>query len=104
MSGFLTNPLLETRAPTGWQGCPLDAKGRFQNLNHPFWPEFSKLWRWQTTANPQKKEKKLDKLETQWGAVAMSEAFSLRVVQLAKWVPENQPNIWPLIYDTDFHL
>ena len=60
MSGFLTNPLLETRAPTGWQGCPLDAKGRFQNLNHPFWPEFSKLWRWQTTTNPQKKEKKLD--------------------------------------------
>jgi L-ascorbate metabolism protein UlaG (beta-lactamase superfamily) len=60
MPSHIHNPLLETRAPMGWMGNPLDASGRFVNLNFPFWPEFSKLLRWQTTRNPQKEEKKLE--------------------------------------------
>jgi L-ascorbate metabolism protein UlaG (beta-lactamase superfamily) len=60
MAFFESNPTLETIAPDGWKGTPLDKNGRFINLNFPFWPEFSKLWRWQTTKNPQKSEKKKD--------------------------------------------
>ncbi len=61
MTAFSSNPLLETRAPSGWNGTPLDENGRFRNLNHPFQPEFKKLLRWQTTKNPQKEEKRKDR-------------------------------------------
>lgn len=60
MGMFASNPLLDTYAPEGWMGNPLDKNGRFLNLNHPFWPQFSKLWKWQTTRNPQKLEKRQD--------------------------------------------
>ncbi len=56
----VSNPLLKTRAPEGWQGTPLDEKGRFRNLQHPFWPEFNKLLRWQSQPNPQKAAKRKD--------------------------------------------
>jgi len=58
---FTSNQKLETRAPDGWMGTPLDNNGRFVNLNHPFLPEFSKLLKWQTQKNPQKEIKKADK-------------------------------------------
>jgi len=58
---YLFNPNLETRAPDGWQGTPLDTKGLFRNLNFPFWPEFGKMMRWQTQKNPQKQIKRTEK-------------------------------------------
>jgi L-ascorbate metabolism protein UlaG (beta-lactamase superfamily) len=43
-----------------WRGTPIDSKGRFTNLNHPFYPELSKLLRWQLTTNPDKEKKRND--------------------------------------------
>lgn len=43
-----------------WRGTPTDNKGRFINLNHPFYPELSKLLRWQLSANPDKEKKRND--------------------------------------------
>lgn len=57
---FVSNPALDTIGPSDWMGTPLDSRGRFVNLNHPFEPELGKLLRWQTTKNPQKAEKKSD--------------------------------------------
>lgn len=57
---FVHHPELKTRGPVGWKGTPLDEKGRFVNLNFPFWPEFSQLVKWQTQKNPFKEEKKKD--------------------------------------------
>ena len=57
---FSSNPLLETLAPLHWQGTPLDASGRFQNLNFPFIPRFSSVLKWKTGKNPLEKEKKHD--------------------------------------------
>jgi len=57
LEAFKTNPVLKTRAPEGWMGTPTDEKGRFRNLNFPFWPELGKVLRWQTQPNPQKEEK-----------------------------------------------
>lgn len=56
---YASNPVLETVLPD-WPGTPLDAQGRFENHEHPFWPKLSDLWRWQTAINPQKEEKKAD--------------------------------------------
>jgi L-ascorbate metabolism protein UlaG (beta-lactamase superfamily) len=58
---FTLNPELETYAPDGWLGTPLDSNGKFVNLNYPFKPEFSKLIQWQTQKNPQKAQKKSEK-------------------------------------------
>jgi len=57
---FRSNPLLETHAPLHWQGTPMDASGRFQNLNFPFIPRFSSVLKWKTGKNPLEKEKKHD--------------------------------------------
>lgn len=58
---FTSNPLLETLAPEGWLGTPLDAGGRFRNQNHPFIPSFSSVLKWKSRANPQAKEKASDR-------------------------------------------
>ncbi len=43
-----------------WRGTPLDAKGLYMNLGEPMVHDFRKFLKWQTNANPQKKEKKAD--------------------------------------------
>lgn len=45
---------------TGWQGVPVDQKGRFVNHEHPFLPQMFNLLKWQLSANPQKEEKQND--------------------------------------------
>ncbi len=43
-----------------WRGTPLDAKGLYLNLGEPMVHDFRKFLRWQTSPNPQKKEKKAE--------------------------------------------
>lgn len=57
---FVSNPALQSLGPSNWMGTPVNHRGCFVNLNHPFQPEFGKVLRWQTTKNPQKAEKKAD--------------------------------------------
>ncbi|MEX2511656.1 MAG: MBL fold metallo-hydrolase [Cyclobacteriaceae bacterium] len=55
---FMSNPELKTITPhPDWNGTPLNKKGNFVNLYHPFESSFGDLWKWQTSKNPQKKEK-----------------------------------------------
>ena len=56
---YLANEQLITIRPD-WPGTPVDAKGRFINLDRPFLPSFGKVLQWQLTPNPQKAEKKVD--------------------------------------------
>jgi L-ascorbate metabolism protein UlaG (beta-lactamase superfamily) len=42
-----------------WQGNPI-LKGEFQYVEAPFRPDLKDLWRWQTSRNPQRAEKKAD--------------------------------------------
>lgn len=59
--GFSSNPELLTVPPTeDWKGNPLDDKGRFTNLYHPFESSLGDLLKWQTSKNPQKEEKKAE--------------------------------------------
>lgn len=44
----------------GWQGTPVDQKGRFVNHEHPFLPRAFDLLKWQLSGNPQKEEKQND--------------------------------------------
>ena len=60
LNRFTSNPLLETLAPEGWQGTPLDSTGRFRNQNFPFVPSFSSVLKWKTGPNPYAKEKASD--------------------------------------------
>lgn len=63
---FVSNPNLKTIKDTNnWKGTPLDTKGRFVNHEFPFEPYFSEVWKWQTTRNPQKAEKKNDTFRLQ---------------------------------------
>ncbi|MCU0391693.1 MAG: MBL fold metallo-hydrolase [Thermoflexibacter sp.] len=55
---YVLNPLLPTINPN-FKGNPL-VKGRFVHPDYPFRPDFRKLFKWQLSTNPQKKEKKLD--------------------------------------------
>lgn len=56
---YTSNPQLPTILPSSdWLGTPLDSKGRFVNLYHPFESSFGDLIKWQTSKNPQKEEKK----------------------------------------------
>ena len=45
---------------TGWQGTPVDEKGRFVNHEFPFLPKVSDILKWQFGAKPQKQEKQAD--------------------------------------------
>ena len=43
-----------------WRGTPVDQKGRFVNVEHPFLPSTVDLLKWQFGAKPQKEEKRND--------------------------------------------
>jgi len=59
INGYRNNPQLQTiKAMEGWQGTPVDQKGRFLNLNHPFVPNWVDVFRWQLQKSPFRKEKK----------------------------------------------
>jgi L-ascorbate metabolism protein UlaG (beta-lactamase superfamily) len=45
----------------GWQGVPVDRKGRFVNHEHPFLPKILDLLKWRLSGNPQEEEKRNDK-------------------------------------------
>lgn len=45
----------------GWQGVPIDQKGRFVNHEHPFLPRVIDILKWQLSSNPQKEEKQNDR-------------------------------------------
>lgn len=68
MGKFISNPELETHAPENWLGTPVDAGGRFRNLNFPFVPGFSSVMKWKMRPNPQEKEKKADLWRPGWQA------------------------------------
>lgn len=56
---YQENPDLKTpKAPIGWQGTPVNQKGRFLNLNHPFLPSLLDVFRWKMESSPFRKEKK----------------------------------------------
>jgi L-ascorbate metabolism protein UlaG (beta-lactamase superfamily) len=58
---FTSNPQLTTIKPNrDWKGNPLDEKGRFVNLYHPFESSFGDLLKWQISKNPQAEEKKAE--------------------------------------------
>lgn len=59
ISGYVSNTALTTIKPN-WPGTPIDQNGKFINQYNPFISDFGKVLKWQTTANPQKKEKKED--------------------------------------------
>lgn len=47
IKGYRNNPQLRTlKVPEGWQGTPVDQKGRFLNLNHPFIASWVDIMRW----------------------------------------------------------
>lgn len=61
IGGFKNNPKLKTlKAPEGWPGTPVDQKGRFLNLNHPFVANLVDVFRWKFESSPFKKEKKAE--------------------------------------------
>jgi L-ascorbate metabolism protein UlaG (beta-lactamase superfamily) len=56
-----SNPALRTiQLPFEWNGNPVDAKGCFVNINHPFTTSFKDVLKWQRGPKPQKQEKKND--------------------------------------------
>lgn len=58
---YISNPKLITISPDStWRGNPLDEKGRFINLNHPFQASLTDFLKWQLSKNPQKAEKKAE--------------------------------------------
>lgn len=60
---FVRNENLPT-VREGWQGTPVDEKGRFVNAEFPFLPKLKDLLAWQLGANPfaEAKEKDTDRL------------------------------------------
>ncbi|MDN3686421.1 MBL fold metallo-hydrolase [Cyclobacterium jeungdonense] len=57
----MENPRLKTVHPSPkWKGNPVNGKGQFTNLYHEFESSFGDLWKWQTSENPQKEEKKAE--------------------------------------------
>jgi L-ascorbate metabolism protein UlaG (beta-lactamase superfamily) len=58
----MNNPNLQTpKAPAGWKGTPVDEKGRFSNLHHPFEAKLMDVLRWQLEKNPFKQAKKAER-------------------------------------------
>lgn len=57
---YVRNEKLQT-VKADWKGTPVDEKGRFVNVEHPFLPSTLDLLKWQLSANPQKEEKQNDK-------------------------------------------
>jgi L-ascorbate metabolism protein UlaG (beta-lactamase superfamily) len=58
------NPSLSTpKAPLGWEGTPVDEKGKFINLNHPFVPSLADVIRWKIQKSPFKDDKKEERWE-----------------------------------------
>lgn len=55
---YLSNPLLTT-IKADFKGNPFH-KGKFIHPDYPFDPDFGKVLKWQTSKNPQRKEKKND--------------------------------------------
>ncbi len=45
---------------SGWQGTPVDEKGRFVNAELPFLSKTKYLLKWQLSRNPQAEEKQKD--------------------------------------------
>ncbi|MDQ3323193.1 MAG: MBL fold metallo-hydrolase [Acidobacteriota bacterium] len=56
---YVKNENLPT-VKAGWQGTPVDQKGRFVNAEFPFLSRTIDLLRWQLSGNPQKAEKQND--------------------------------------------
>ena len=56
---YTNNESLKT-VKADWQGTPVDQKGRFVNVEHPFLPKASELLKWQLSSNPFKEEKEND--------------------------------------------
>jgi len=58
---YMLNPMLKTMHPSpDWKGNPVDRDGKFTNLYHDFDSSFGDVWKWQTSKNPQKEEKKAE--------------------------------------------
>ncbi|AFL86025.1 putative Zn-dependent hydrolase of beta-lactamase fold protein [Belliella baltica DSM 15883] len=58
---FTSNSSLKTTAPSpNWKGTPIDSKGRFSNLYHPFEASLKDVLKWKLSTNPQNEEKKND--------------------------------------------
>lgn len=57
-AGYVNNAALETIIKDqDWQGTPVDARGRYLNLQHPYSPSFRQVLRWKMKTNPYKIEK-----------------------------------------------
>ncbi|HSK74302.1 MAG TPA: MBL fold metallo-hydrolase, partial [Pyrinomonadaceae bacterium] len=57
---YVRNETLPT-VKADWQGTPVDQKGRFVNVEHPFLPSLIDLLKWRLSGNPQKEEKENDR-------------------------------------------
>ena len=81
---YTANSQLKTiNTSESWKGTPVDVKRNFMNHEYPFLPNFSDLWKWQTTGNLQKEEKKNDK----WKApVIKDEAFLTSDKDMIVWL------------------
>lgn len=79
----LANPALQTILPADeWKGTPFGKKG-FQNIEYPFLPSFNDLLKWKLSKNPQKDEKKSDKLLPQ---VIASPSFLTTNENMVVWL------------------
>lgn len=60
-STYRSNPLLKTIIKNAdWKGTPVDQRGRFMNLSHPYAANFVQVLRWKMMTNPFGQEKKAD--------------------------------------------
>ena len=59
LSEYTNNEHLKT-VKENWKGVPVDQKGRFMNVEHPFLPSLIGLLQWQLRPNSQAAEKKTD--------------------------------------------
>ncbi|KAA2241872.1 Zn-dependent hydrolase [Chitinophaga agrisoli] len=56
---FTSNPDLITLPPSpDWQGTPVDSKGHFMNLEHPYVPGWLDVLKWKLKTNPFKEAKR----------------------------------------------
>lgn len=57
---YVNNPMLKI-IREDWPGTPVDDRQRFVNLEFPFSPKLTEVFKWMISTNPQRKEKKEDK-------------------------------------------